>query len=107
MPKFSDFSTGVSPGLVLCLFFTLGFYLVGYRLSLSIGLGVLGGLSSGIAIAWWRFEDTPQPTDSNAIVPLQDLAKSAKIETKSHQASLSSRPPRRDTSLLHWLFGRR
>ena len=50
---------GISPGLMLWLFFLIVFVALGYSVLASILAGAIGGLSGGRIVTWWHSKDSP------------------------------------------------
>ena len=50
---------GITPGLLVGMFFTLGFYALGYSGWFGLMLGAVGGFAAGWIVSWWDSTDEP------------------------------------------------
>ncbi|HLO50002.1 MAG TPA: hypothetical protein VK211_16410 [Kamptonema sp.] len=107
MLKLPGLPAGLTAGIVICLFFTIGFRFAGYTMPLSICLGILGGTACGLVVTWWNTEETLSEIENIASETIKNLPpKVAATELKS--APNSAKSPNRyrgsGTTLFDWLF---
>lgn len=60
MEKSSSISTGVIAALILGLFFSISYSLLGYTIRLSIIFGVIGAIAGGLLSYWLQIESVPE-----------------------------------------------
>jgi len=60
MAEKPDTKEGVAAGVVYWIFFMLVFRLLGYTNFLSILLGAIAGLATGVMAAWWNPKEEPR-----------------------------------------------
>jgi hypothetical protein len=104
MPKYTGDSKGFNPALIWFVLFTVGFRLVGCRLELSLGLGVIGGVAAGLIVAWWHNELLLNPNirskdkKSEAILNKEVVEREGKV--------VYNKTSRREApTLFSWLSG--
>jgi len=104
MPKYTGDSKGFNPALIWFVLFTVGFRLVGCRLELSLGLGVIGGVAAGLIVAWWHNELLLNPNirskdkNSEAILNKEVVEREGKV--------VYNKTSRREApTLFSWLSG--
>ena len=88
--KPAGLSKGFYIGLQTWLFLLIAFLSLGYRISLSIFLGAIGGFAAGFINAWWRTDDPDFPPEEDAGNQLSRLSKArSKLLEKQPTSSLS------------------
>ncbi|MEG5033641.1 hypothetical protein [Microcoleus sp. AT3-D2] len=103
MPKFTGDSKGFSPALIWFVLFTVGFRLVGCRLELSLGLGVIGGVAAGLIVAWWHNELLLNPNLNSKDKTSDAIVNKEVVQTEGHKYSKTSRGDA--ATLFDWLSG--
>ena len=88
-------SKGFSTGLQIWLLFLIGLFGMGYSAPLSIFLGAIGGLASGLIVDWWQSKDEKTEPDKKEVAEA-GLAEETKVRKKRGQySSLKQRSKRR------------
>ncbi|MBW4421040.1 MAG: hypothetical protein KME13_17685 [Myxacorys californica WJT36-NPBG1] len=107
-------SKGFSAGLQIWLLFLLSLYWSGYSALLSIALGALGGLASGLIVDWWlskdeRTEPDPKLIDEEGTEAMtRDPSDRANRRRRREASALRYRQQRRMRSrAFNWKFFRR
>lgn len=103
-------SKGFSVGLQIWLLFLISLYWLGYSAEMSIALGAIGGLASGLIVDWWGKEEKTEP-DTQPAADEDSLADQTKARKKRRQSSgLKQRSQKRKQQQqgMNWrLFGRK
>lgn len=86
-------SKGFSTGLKIWLLFLISLFGMGYSAPLSIFLGAIGGLASGLIVDWWVSKEIePEPKEAAE----DGLAEETKVRKKRSQySSLKQRSKKR------------
>ncbi|MBW4540598.1 MAG: hypothetical protein KME43_15830 [Myxacorys chilensis ATA2-1-KO14] len=107
-------SKGFSAGLQVWLLFLLSLYWSGYSALLSIALGALGGLASGLIVDWWlskdeKTEPDPKPIGEEGTEAMtRDPSDRANRRRRREASALRHRQQRRTRSrAFSWKFFRR
>jgi len=88
-------SKGFSTGLKIWLLFLIGLFWIGYSAPLSIFLGAIGGLASGLIVDWWVSKDEKTEPDQKEVAE-DGLAEETKVRKKRSQySSLKQRSKKR------------
>ena len=103
MPKFTGDSKGFSPALIWFVLFTVGFRLVGCKLPVSLGLGVIGGVAAGLIVAWWHNELLLNPNIRSKDKKSEAILNKEVVEREGKVCSKTSR--REAATLFGWLSG--
>lgn len=110
MTKLPEFPpVNLKAGILMCLFLTISFTLLGYTIGLSIFLGVIGGLAFSLVVTWWNNTELPLPTveeTANQIAEKNQhklITKELPKEPETKAKSLNKNQPKA-LSLLNWLF---
>jgi len=75
MTKLPEFPpVNLKAGILMCLFFTVSFNLLGYTMALSIFLGIIGGLAFNLIVTWWNNPELPLPKVEETANQIGDLA---------------------------------
>ena len=110
MLKNSILPVGLTAGILMFLFLTLGFRFTGYTMPLSICLGILGGTACGLVLTWWNTEEeiaieveeiASETTEENLPkLPPSELERTQPLK----KGQLSNRSTGRSVTLLDWVF---
>lgn len=98
----SSVSTGFIAGLAATLFFSISFSLLEYTIKLSIILGLIGGISSGLLGFWSQIESRAEIPEK-AGTKLVDFSALLK-PTSAIKAWPKTPKERSGVSLLSWFF---
>jgi hypothetical protein len=94
--KQQPISKGFSVGLQVWLLFLISLFWLGYSAEMSIVLGAIGGLSSGLIVDWWLSKD--ENTEPTKTLEVEDdgLADQTKARVKrSRYSGLKQRSQKR------------
>ena len=94
--KPAGLSKGLYIGLQIWMLFLIAFLTLGYRISLSVFLGAIGGLAAGFINAWWRTNDPDFPPDEETDNQLSRLSK-ARLKVMENQQTSTLAKQRRWT----------
>jgi hypothetical protein len=101
-------SKGFSVGLQIWLLFLISFYWLGYSAEMSIVLGAIGGLASGLIVDWWVSKEENTETAKKLEVEDDGLADQTKArEKRSRYMGLKQRSRKRKNSPGWKLFGKK
>lgn len=92
--KPAGLSKGFYIGLQTWLLFLVAFLSLGYRISLSIFLGAIGGFAAGFINAWWRTDDPDFPPEEQADNQLSRLSKARSELLENQQTSTLAKQSR-------------
>ena len=110
MAKLPEFSTlQLKAGILMCLFFTISFTLLGYTIGLSIFLGGIGGLAFSLVVTWWNNTESPpskvEETANQIAEQNQDKLIAKELNKKPEITAKSlNKNQRKSLSLFNWLF---
>jgi uncharacterized membrane protein YagU involved in acid resistance len=93
----------------MCLFFTISFTLLGYKIGLSIFLGVIGGLAFSLVVTWWNNTELPpakveETTNQIAEKNQHKLITKELPKEPERKAKSPHKNQPKALSLLNWLF---
>ncbi|NJR51525.1 MAG: hypothetical protein HC780_20020 [Leptolyngbyaceae cyanobacterium CSU_1_3] len=86
MRRRQPISKGFSVGLQIWLLFLISLYWLGYPAEMSIVLGAIGGLASGLIVDWWLSKDEKTEPDKQKI-PDEGLPDQTKVRKRRNQNS--------------------
>ncbi len=97
-------SKGFSIGLQIWLLFLISLFWMGYSAEMSIVLGAIGGLASGLIVNWWLEEENTE-TARKPEVDDDGLADQTKARVKrSRYVGLKQRSQKRKQHSPGWKF---
>jgi len=101
----SSTSTGFIAGILLALFFSISFSLLGYPTRLSIIFGLIGGISGGLLGFWSQIESIPEKPEKTDVEPV-DTPETEKLEKPEKPRKTWPITPkeRSGVSLLSWFL---
>jgi predicted exporter len=91
-------SKGFSAGLQIWLLFLLSLFWIGYPALMSIALGAIGGLASGLVVDWWQSKEEntePERRVSTSADGTEEIAQSRRRQRQN--SALRYRQRRRET----------
>ncbi len=105
-------SKGFSAGLQIWLLFLLSLFWSGYSALLSIALGALGGLASGLIVDWWlskdeRTEPDLKPIGEEGTEAMTRVPSDRTNRKRRREASALRHRQQRRSRSFNWRFFRR
>ncbi|MGK7923386.1 MAG: hypothetical protein AB4080_25645 [Trichodesmium sp.] len=98
----SSTSTGFIAGILLTLFFSISFNLLGYTNRSSIILGIIGGIAGGLLGFWSQIESRPEIPEKTDVEPV-DTPEPEKPEKPRKTWPITPKE-RSGVSILSWFL---
>ncbi|NDJ15969.1 hypothetical protein [Myxacorys almedinensis] len=100
-------SKGFSAGLQVWLLFLITLFGIGYPALLSIALGALGGLASGLIVDWWLSKDEKTAPDPRPLPEEGTEEMTRNRRRRRENSALRHRQQRKRSRSFDWRFFRR
>ncbi|KAM3099497.1 hypothetical protein ACKFKF_14495 [Phormidesmis sp. 146-12] len=108
MRRRQPISKGFSVGLQIWLLFLISLFWLGYSAEMSIVLGAIGGMASGLIVDWWLSKEENTETARKPEVDDDGLSDQTKARQKrSRYMGLKQRSQKRKQSPGWRVFGKK